>query len=154
MSKALLLKIKLAQSQGADLKAVLSDMLHQKCSADGRVSAIAFGAWATATLVFLISVAAMILGDSVKTVPLLSALSKLQDAHLQTIAASCAVISSVLFMTFLRLRQEQTKHTFLLIMVLDGSVREAASLLFGGGVKEGKAGFVADATDFLLDNVT
>lgn len=153
MTKALLIRIKTAQAQGADLKTVLSDILHRKCSADGRVSTIAFMAWLVATLVFGAAVAGMILRDNVRDVQFLAGLARLTDTQLQTIAASCAVVSSVLFMTFLKLRQEQTKHTFLLIMVLDGSVREAASLLFGGGTREGKADLVADATEFLMDNV-
>lgn len=153
MSNALLIQIKTAQAQGADLKTVLSDMLQRKCSDDGRVSTVAFLAWLTATLIFLASVAGMILGDSLRGVSALSFLREMGDTHLQLIAASCAAISSVLFMIFLKLRQEQTKHTFLLIMVLDGSVREAASLLFGGGEKESKVNFVADAADFLIDNV-
>lgn len=153
MSRALLIRIRAAHAQGADLKSVLSDMLNKKCSADGRVGSIAFAASLAATLVFLAAVSAMIMGNSLRTVPVLSALGKMDASQLQSIAASCALISSGLFMTFLKLRQEQTKNTFLLIMVLDGSVREAASLLFGGGMKEGKAGVVADATGFLLDNI-
>ncbi len=152
MSKALHLKLLAARTEGADLRTVLSDLLHRKCNDDGRVCSIAFAAWVLATIVFLIAVAAMILGDSARGIPVLSALSRMPDAHLQTIAASCGIVSSVLFMTFLRLRQEQTKHTFLLVLVLDGNVREAATLLFGGG-RATKGELVADAAGAVLDNL-
>lgn len=152
MSKALHLKLLAARTEGADLRTVLSDLLHRKCNDDGRVCSIAFAAWVLATIVFLIAVAAMIFGDSARGIPVLSALSRMPDAHLQTIAASCGIVSSVLFMTFLRLRQEQTKHTFLLVLVLDGSVREAAALLFGGG-RATKGELVVDAAGAVLDNL-
>jgi hypothetical protein len=152
MSSALLIQIKTAQAQGKDLKSVLSDILNRKCSDDGRVCTVAFMAWLTATLVFVSAVGIMILDENVKDISWLSSFSSMKDSHLQTIAASCAVISSVLFMIFLRLRQEQTKHTFLLVLVLDGSVKEAASLLFGGGQRGSKADLMADATD-LIGNV-
>jgi hypothetical protein len=152
MSKALHLKLLAARTEGADMRAVLSDLLHRKCNDDGRVCSIAFIAWVTATIVFLIAVAAMIFGESARGIPVLSALSRMPDAHLQTIAASCGIVSSVLFMTFLRLRQEQTKHTFLLVLVLDGNVREAAALLFGGG-RATKGEMMADAAGAVLDNL-
>lgn len=152
MSKALHLKLLAARTEGADLRTVLSDLLHRKCNDDGRVCSIAFAAWVLATIVFLIAVAAMIFGDSARGIPVLSALSRMPDAHLQTIAASCGIVSSVLFMTFLRLRQEQTKHTFLLVLVLDGNVREAATLLFGGA-RATKGELVVDAAGAVLDNL-
>jgi hypothetical protein len=156
MSRALLIQIRTAHAQGADLKQVLSDILHRKCSEDGRLGLIAFTAWFAATLVFVTAVLAVILQDVVREIPVIEAFARMEDSHLQTIAAVCAIIASMLFMLYLKLRQEQTKHTFLLVMVLDGGVREAAALLFGGtsaSGREGKSDFVLDATGAVLDNL-
>lgn len=159
MSRALLIRIKNAHAKGADLKQVLSDILHRKCTDDGRLGLLAFLAWFTATLVFVAAVVAVILQKNALGIPVLDSFARMDDSHVQTIAAVCGLIASMLFMLFLKLRQEQTKHTFLLVMVLDGGVREATALLFGGagstGTRDndGKSDFVADATDVLLDSL-
>lgn len=152
MSRALLLKLVTAKKDGADIRVVLSEILQQKCLSDSRVCSVAFVAWLAATLVFVAAVAGLVLGDQVKTVPVLSLLNSMDDAHLQAVATACAIVSSLLFMNFLRLRQEQTKHTFLLILVMDGSIREAATLLFGGG-RETRSGMAIEAADVVLGSI-
>jgi hypothetical protein len=150
MSNTLLRKLVIAKQDGADPRIVLSQILHQKCQSDSRVSTLAFAFWLLATLVFVGSVASLILGDKVANIPVMSMLSSLDDGHLQAVATGCAIVSSALFMTFLRLRQEQTKHTFLLILVMDGSIKDAATLLFGGGGEGGKSGLALEAADAVL----
>ena len=149
MSNALLLKLVAAKNEGADVRVVLSQILHQKCRSDSRVCTFAFVFWLVATVVFVGAVAALIAGETMRGVPILSIMGTLDDSHLQAVATACAVVSSVLFMTFLRLRQEQTKHTFLLILVMDGSIKDAASLLFGGG-RNSKTGMAIEAADVVL----
>jgi hypothetical protein len=151
MSNTLLLKLVAAKNEGADVRAVLTQILHQKCRSDSQVGNFAFIFWVVATVVFVGAVAALIFGPQMRGVPVLSILGGMDDAHLQTVATACAIVSSVLFMTFLRLRQEQTKHTFLLILVMDGSVRDAASLLFGG--RESKSGLAIEAADAVLGSL-
>ncbi len=129
MANALLLKVIAAKKDGADLHAVLKEILHQKCQSDGRVCSLAFVFWLLSTLVFFAAVLGLILGDKIEGIPLVGSM---EVGHLQAAATGCGIVSSALFMTFLRLRQEQTKHTFLLILVMEGSVKDAASLLFGG----------------------
>jgi hypothetical protein len=130
---------------GPDVKVLLRQFLEEKCHADDRACALAFLGWLAATLVFAMAVALLILGEGVKDVPGLGGFPVVPDAHLQAIAGACAVVSSLLFMIFLKLRQEQTKHTFLLFMVAQGDVRDAAALLLGH--REGRAGAVLDAAD-------
>ena len=149
MANALLLKLVAAKKDGADVRAVLSEILHQKCEADSRVCTLAFAFWLSATLVFVGSVLGLIAGEQFRGVPVLSLLGSMDDGHLQAVATACGIVSSVLFMTFLRLRQEQTKHTFLLILVMDGSIKDAAALLFGGD-RPTKSGLVIDAADVVL----
>jgi hypothetical protein len=153
MANDLLRKVSEAGAEGnLDVKAVLRQFLVDKCRADDRVCAMAFSAWLFATLVFSFAVAMLILGDGASEVPGLSALPRVPDQHLQAIAGACGVVSSVMFMIFLKLRQEQTKHTFLLIMVTEGNVRDAAALLLGH--RESKGGMVMDAADAVLGGLT
>ncbi len=151
MSNALLLKLAAAKKDGADVRTVLTQILHQKCRSDSQVGSFAFAFWVIATVVFITSVAALIFGPQMQNLPLLSILGNMDDSHLQTVATACGIVSSALFMTFLRLRQEQTKHTFLLILVMDGSVKDAASLLFGG--RESKSGLAIEAADVVLGSL-
>lgn len=152
MSNALLLKLVAAKKDGVDIRVVLTEILESKCLSDSRISTLAFISWLAATLVFVAAVAGLVIGDGMRNVPVLSLMSTMDDAHLQAAATACAIVSSVLFMTFLRLRQEQTKHTFLLILVMDGSIREAASLLFNGG-RESKSGMAIEAADVVLGSI-
>jgi hypothetical protein len=152
MSRALLLKLVAAKRDGADVRVVLSEILERKCLSDSRVCNAAFILWLTATLVFVAAVAGLVMGEKIQGIPVLSLMTAMDDAHLQAAATACAIVSSVLFMTFLRLRQEQTKHTFLLILVMDGSIREAAELLFGGG-RETRSGLAIEAADVVLGSI-
>ena len=105
MSKALLLKLVTAKKEGADIRVVLTEILESKCLSDHRVSTLAFISWLVATLVFVAAVAGLVIGEGMRNVPVLSLMSSMDDGHLQATATACGIVSSVLFMTFLRLRQ-------------------------------------------------
>lgn len=122
---------------------MLQTLLEKKRASDNRVCGLAFFFWILATCVLLVAIAGMILHDSNTELPVVSMLAHMPDSSLQWVATSCAILSSGLFMNFMKLRQEQTRHTFLLALVMDGHVRDAATLLFRE--KEGRRGRALDA---------
>lgn len=122
---------------------MLRALLEKKRASDTRVCGLAFTFWLLATCVLLVAIAGMILHDSDTSMPVVSLLAHLPGSTLQWVATSCAILSSGLFMNFMKLRQEQTRHTFLLALVMDGHVRDAAALLFRD--KDGRGGLALEA---------
>ncbi|MEZ5936757.1 MAG: hypothetical protein R3C52_00890 [Hyphomonadaceae bacterium] len=126
-----------ARGEGGDPRAMLRAILEKKRTSDNRVCGLAFAFWLLSTVVLLAAIGALIFQQDAENVPIIAELVHLNSNTLQWIATACAILSSALFMNYMKLRQEQTKHTFLLVLVMEGSVKEAATLLFGDQHKTG-----------------
>jgi hypothetical protein len=137
-----------ARRAGTDMRVALEEALHRESRSDNQISGLLMFAFTMATLLLFASIAGLLIeAEQLKRIPGLSIFSGLSDEHLKILAGVLGTLSFSLLAAWMKHRQEQKKHAFVLFLVAEGQVRDAALLLFGG--KQGKGGKLGSVIDAL-----
>ena len=138
------------------MRAALEQALQRESRSDNQISGLLMFAFTLATLLLFASIGGLLIdSDDLKKIPGFSIFSGLSDEHLKILAGVLGTLSFSLLAAWLKHRQEQKKHAFVLFLVVEGQVRDAAMLLFGGKQgKGGKLGTVIDALGTVVSAAT
>jgi len=132
MGKALVQRLIVAKGSGLDLRVLLQTELQKRCSSAEWTSGFVFFFLVLATLSMLVALASLFLKDAT-ALPLLAQmplLGQMDNTELQPVVLVLLALSSTLFFLLMRVRQDHTRNTILLFMIIDGDVKDAVRLMF------------------------
>jgi formate-dependent nitrite reductase membrane component NrfD len=138
-------------ASGGRGQVMLTAILEKRRRTDDRVCSFALAFWLVSTILLLVVILIMLFHDQASAFPLTAALKGIDPSTMQWVATGCATLSSALFVYFMKARHEQAKTTFLLVMVMDGNVGEAARFLFG---EHGRGSGAIDAMNDAIGGVS
>lgn len=157
MSKALIEKLIAARQAGKDLRTAFEESLHEESKSDHLISGLLIFGFALSSVFLVAAVTALIIDSkALNNVPLLSIFGSVTEKHQKILIGALAAVSSSMLVAWMKHRQDQKKHAFVLFMVAEGQVRDAAMLLFSSGkaAKDGKVSLVVEALSTVVSVVT